>query len=535
MKPLLVSLFGLLALAGCSNHPGTLVIEREQTPIILLDVVNFDVTETDMGSNPSTDLGSSEPDLDEEDQAPDLGPPRPLEDIAIELANLPNVVNVEELGLSRDGERRFYVDFLQPLDHFSEGGPTFVHRGIFYFRDYDAPTVLMTTGYGVPELEYVENLPVGSTDILQANQLSLGHRFFTGAIPEFENQDWTHVNIRQAAEDNHKIITSMRSILRQNWIGTGWSKGGMTIIFQEFFHPEDLDLAIPKVAPISFSLSDQRYPPFLANIGTEDCRNRLDSAMFGALNRTTELAGIFGPQNDAELAQYSAQIKYAVIAYPWSFWQYYGINFCGNIPLSNASAQALVTFFVYNELPKLDVPNNEPRPIRDEEANIIAYIYQGLQHLGFQDANGAGQLQRFVDLGYLTAGEKAAIENPDYSLGDYPWDVTPTYDPQPMIEVDTWLKSEARDMIAIYGEYDPWTAGKITLNPANNSQLYIAPGGSHGTFLTDLTAADFNLVRDRILSFDNRQRARSFNNRPVQPKATPAQREILRKLLRQDR
>ncbi len=521
MRKIIYLLFGILSVGACTNT----LVEGEDDDILIINVSpddKKDVTaDVDIDINP-VDMG--------EDLALDLG--TPLQDIAIELAKLPNVDNVEELRPSQ-GKRRFYIDFRLPLDHFASSSPAFTQRGILYFRDYSAPTVLMTTGYGLPDVRSLENLPVGVTQILDANQLVLGHRFFTGALPAFENQNWSFVNIQQSAEDTHDILQSMRSVLQESWIGTGWSKGGMTILFQEYFHPDDLDLAVPMVAPISFGLSDERYPPFLATIGTQECRDKLDESMLGALDRRLELADVFNPANDNERQQYAFQIKYSVISFQWSYWQYYGLSSCQFIPPGNASARDLVSFFVYNQLPKVGPSNPEPRPINAEEAPLIAYTYQGLGQLGFQDVYAAGHLQRMVELGYVSANEKLQIENQSYEFGDFPWSTNPTFDPQPMIDVDAWLRADARDIVAIYGEYDPWTGGKITLNPANDSQVYIAPGGSHGTFLSDLEGPDYNAVRERVLSFDNRDRVRSATPLAI-PKATQIQRETLRKLLRQE-
>lgn len=492
---------------------------------------NNDVVISDMGFDSDSEDMDDSVDVGE-DQGADVDP-GPQEDIAVELAKLPNVENVEELG-SRGGVRRFYVDFRLPLDHFSEDGPVFSQRGILYFRDYDAPTVLMTTGYGLPDIRNIENLPIGATDILNANQFVLGHRFFTGALPAPQDQNWDHVNIQQSAADTHEILRSMRSVLRESWIGTGWSKGGMTIIFQEYFYPDDLDLAIPMVAPISFGLSDKRYPPFLADIGTQECRARLEESMIGALERRLELADVFNPRSGNERQQYAYQIRFSVMAFTWAFWQYYGLAGCNRIPSPEGSARDLVSFFVYNRLPKVEHGRNEPRPITAEEAPLIAYNYQGLHQLGFQDSYPTGLLQKFVDLGYLGQREKAQLENPNYAFGDYPWSSIPEFDPQPMIDIDAWLKEEAQDIIAIYGEFDPWTAGKVTLNAANDSQVYIAPGASHGAFLSDLNGADYNAVRERILSFDRRERALSFTGKSEPQKATQAERETLIKLLRQE-
>ncbi len=524
MKSFTFLMFTILTLGACSN---TLTEENEDSIVINFQPNKADVEpQMDVGFVPSDMADVPTPDMGADDAQNPV--PEPVQDIAIALAKLPNVDNVEELP-PKEGQRRFYIDFRLPVDHFSQTSPAFTQRAFFSFRDYEAPTVLLTTGYGLFPIESLDALPMEVTEILGANQLTLGHRFFTGALPAFQNQDWRHLNIKQSAEDTHEIIQSMRSILPKNWAGTGWSKGGMTIIFQEYFYPDDLELALPMVAPISFGLKDDRYPAFLASIGTEECRNKLDESMLSALDRKNELAELLSPQNDFERAQYETHLKSAILSFNWAFWQYLGLSECDKIPPANASGEDLVRFFLYRQLPAIVEPNFEPRAITDEEAPIVGYIYQGSNQLGFQDVFPAGHLERLLNLGYIDDLEKAQIENQTRAMGDYPWSTIPEFDPQPMIDIDNWLKTEAFDIIAIYGAFDPWTAGKITVNEANESRVYIAPGASHTTFLSDLEQEEYKAVRDRILSIDNRGFFRSFPEEI--PKATKTQRELLGKLV----
>ena len=306
----------------------------------------------------------------------------------------------------------------------------------------------------------------------------------------------------------------------------------MTILFQEYFHPDDLELAVPMVAPISFGRNDERYSLFLAEIGTKECRDKLDASMLGALNRKLELADVYNPANETERLQNANDIGELIIDFPWSYWQNYGDPYCQFIPPGTASAKDLAGFFVDNILPEVNAPNHKPRPIDRQDDPDVAYDYQAYTQLGFPLSYPAGHLQRMVDLGYLSAYRKNQLEQDSDLFGDYPWVSSPTFDPQPMLEVDAWLRSDAKDIIAVYGKFDPWSAGKITVNTAKNSRVYVA-NASHSAFLTDLNDADYTAVRNRILSIDTRERALSSTPFAI-PKATEAQRETLRKLLRQE-
>lgn len=61
------------------------------------------------------------------------------------------------------------------------------------FRGYDRPTVLETTGYDI-SLKESQYEPTG---LLNANQVTLAHRFFGGSIPA--SNDWKKLDIYSGA------------------------------------------------------------------------------------------------------------------------------------------------------------------------------------------------------------------------------------------------------------------------------------------------------------------------------------------------
>ncbi len=94
-----------------------------------------------------------------------------------------------------------------------------------------------------------------------------------------------------------------------------------------------------------------------------------------------------------------------------------------------------------------------------------------------------------------------------------------------MRDIDRWLRDEARGMIAIYGQHDPWSGGKVTLNRDLDSHVYTPPNTTHATFLRDLTASDYAKVRAKIMTLGDEQR----HAMDVHP--TPEERAQLRDML----
>src|SRR5439155_9478511 len=45
----------------------------------------------------------------------------------------------------------------------------------------------------------------------------------------------------------------------------------------------------------------------------------------------------------------------------------------------------------------------------------------------------------------------------------------PSYDPAVVVDVQTWVKTEANRLLLVYGERDPWRAGELELGAAADS------------------------------------------------------------------
>jgi len=107
-----------------------------------------------------------------------------------------------------------------------------------------------------------------------------------------------------------------------------------------------------------------------------------------------------------------------------------------------------------------------------------AYYYQAAYELGYPDGGGAflDGLTRYTDA--------------DYD-GIYPVGAPiPTYTPAAMADIDQWVQTEGTRLLFIYGEWDPWTAGRYALGGATDSISVTAPQMTHGAGFGSLTSAD---------------------------------------------
>ena len=74
------------------------------------------------------------------------------------------------------------------------------------------------------------------------------------------------------------------------WISTGGSKGGTTATYYERFYPRDMDGAVAYVAPNDVvTKEDSAYDEFFGQVGTKECRDRLNAVQREALVRREPL------------------------------------------------------------------------------------------------------------------------------------------------------------------------------------------------------------------------------------------------------
>ena len=67
-----------------------------------------------------------------------------------------------------------------------------------------------------------------------------------------------------------------------------------------------------------------------------------------------------------------------------------------------------------------------------------------------------------------------------------PYEVSTTYDPSTIADIDQWLRSEGDNIIFIYGEYDPWTAALLEPGEGTNALFILQPEEDHGVRIGDL-------------------------------------------------
>jgi len=353
-----------------------------------------------------------------------------------------------------------YVLFVkQPIDHFDTTKGYFYQKVYLTHIGFDKPTVIVTAGYDVNR-NYISEL----TTLLGANQIMVEHRYFGKSMPD--SMDFHYLNLKQATADLHRIKLIFASLYPNKWVSTGISKGGATTIFYRYFYPNDVDVSVPYVAPINKSYEEQRIYSFLNSVGTKECRDKIKDFQLQVLENRKELMPLLefyylGANVEFTYLTFGQAFEYAVMEYPFSFWQWG--HKCNDIPGPNASIE---------EIAKHLIAVSSLSFFGDEIIRALSsHYYQSATEMGYYGYQTSEFKKYLIDI--------PTDHNPMCLF--FPFEMTDKFDGQLLNDVNLWLNKDANKFIYIYGGNDTWSASAVPYNDAVDSEWFMLKGMSHGS------------------------------------------------------
>ncbi|MER6440387.1 MULTISPECIES: S28 family serine protease [unclassified Streptomyces] len=405
------------------------------------------------------------------------------QDIKDRLLAIPGMSLIEEKPYT--GYRFFVLGYTQPIDHRHPSRGTFQQRITVLHKDTARPTVFYTGGYNVSTTPSRRE----PTQIVDGNQVSMEYRFFTPSRPA--PADWSKLDIWQAASDQHRIFEALKPIYGRKWISTGGSKGGMTATYYERFYPRDMDGVVAYVAPNDVvNDEDSAYDRFFRNVGTKECRDRLNAVQREALVRREPL--------EKKYAQYAADNGYTfttigsldkayeavVLDYVWGFWQYSLLADCATIPADAAHATDDAIWDSVDTISGFSAYTDQGLE------TYTPYYYQAGTQLGAPTIRFPYIEKKLIRYGY----------QPPRNF--VPRSIPMTFQRSAMRDVDTWVAHHAHHMLYVYGQNDPWGAERFRLGKgARDAYVFTAPGLNHGANVAGLVPDEKALATARILDW----------------------------------
>ena len=394
------------------------------------------------------------------------------------LCTLKGVITVDSLPSDYSSEK-YVVTIRQPLDHKHPEKGSFTQRVVISHKGFDRPTVLVTEGYGgdyALNPRYRDEL----AGLFQTNTVFVEHRYFSGSVPD--TVDWQYLTAQNSASDLHLITTLFKQIYPQKWISTGISKGGQTALIYRTFFPNDVDITVPYVAPVSRSAEDGRHEPFLNVVGDKKTRQAILSFQREVLKRRGEIIPLL--EKFCMEKQLSFRISmnevldYCVLEYSFAFWQW-------GTPASQIPANSATTEVLFKHLTEISGPDYfaTGQPTQ-------AFFIQAARELGYYGYD----IEPFKDLLFIRTAK-------DYLQRIMlPEGITIQFQPELYKKLTNFIATSDPRLIFVYGEYDPWTSVGITkLDGKKNMFVAIQPKGSHRARINTLPDS----LRDKVIKTIN--------------------------------
>ncbi|MFB7575300.1 S28 family serine protease [Streptomyces sp. NPDC056165] len=371
----------------------------------------------------------------------------------------------------KDGYPLYSLTITQPIDHSKPELGTFGQRFSLWHKSVTKPVVFYTGGYG---LSSATREP---TTILDANQLSVEHRFFGPSRPA--DVDWSKMTVWQEASDEHAIVEAIRPLYDKSskWLSTGGSKGGMTQTYHRRYYPEDVDAVIAYVAPNDANNHDDKgYERFFETVGTKECRDALNAVQRAMLERRDTLLPKFevmakekGYTFTNTLGTTDRAYEFAVLDQVWNFWQSGTAADCPTVPYAETvSDDDLYTWSLGHGLSVYEDSSlgaNGSGPYYRQAAAQLGWAGLKFKHLK--------GVRHYPD-----------IYQPNSVL---PADMRTDYNGKAISDVDKWVRSDSERMMFVYGQNDPWSAEQFEPS-SHDSYKYIVPGSNHGARISALPA-----------------------------------------------
>ena len=402
------------------------------------------------------------------------------QDLADRIKNLPGIVSVEKMEANPFFTEALIITVKQPLDHLHPELGSFPQRVVLSNLGFDRPVVFITEGYGGDygtNPKYLNEL----CPLLNANQLFVEHRFFGKSVPV--SIDWKYLTVENAAADHHHIVELFKPVYSMKWISTGISKGGETVLYHRALYPKDVEISVPYVAPVNFSVEEKRHDRFIRHrAGTVSERRKVAHFQIELLKRKQQLMPLFvqfcKDKNYKFRTSTSEIFDYCVLEYAFSFWQWgRSVN---EIPAGTATDQEFLKYFEKICSPDyFDIESGKP---------TFPFFVQALRQLGYYGYNPK-PFRKWMELkdthGYISR----LFMPPSTNF---------TYDPAMSLLVKRYLEKDAEKILLIYGGNDPWSASAASTRGNKKILKVVQPEGSHRTRIGTLPDSQRKLALETL-------------------------------------
>ena len=393
-------------------------------------------------------------------------------------------VTVVELAPYYDFDREFLLEIEQPVDHADSNGATFTQTAYLLHNDAASPMILGASGYSA----YADDL-YEMTIALNANQIVVSHRYFSGSVPD--GNDFDHLTMKQVAGDLHRIVMLLKEVYPENWMGSGFGKGGLTTLAHKRYYPNDVEAAVVYSTPFFDGQNDTRPMDYVKVLGADSTYDKIKMFQEAILKRRSEITPyiyefmyyMYNYYNYSWMHNEDWVLEMAALDYPFDYWSFNNQDI-SEVPDTSESADVL--FDHLYEVVWLEYYSD----------NYISYLeparYQAMTELGAETFE-TDHIQNLLEEVDVTEGSNFYYES---LLSD---DLDLDYSSEGMDDLKNWLLTEGDNIVYLYGELDPYSVAAINLSGSGTNAIKIVqPGIDHYIGIEEVTDADqvYNALSD---------------------------------------
>ena len=395
-------------------------------------------------------------------------------DLYKQLITFPEVIAVQKIENHPFFKESYEVFIEQYLDHKNPAAGKFKQRVILSDYNKYSPVIFVTEGYKADYAlkdTYINEL----SKILEGNQIVVEHRYFGESVPD--NKNWDYLTMENACFDLHRIMKIFKRLYnnQNKWIATGISKGGTNTLAYKAFFPEDVDIWIPYVSPVNFSVEDIRPSKFLTKIGSQNCRDKILTFQKTILAKRDSIQPIFDSIINARKYTFrlsnEEMLDYYVLEYPFAFWQWG--NKCISIPVDTVTlgekTEHLISVCDFEDYFTI----NGTLPYQ----SFFVQAAKEIGYYGYDTKPFKSYLKIKGAKGYL---QKIFLpENSSFK-----------FDKNSSSFIEKAINSNGKHVLMIYGEYDPWTASSLRLKEGSSAVKFIIPKAAHNVRINNMPLED---------------------------------------------
>lgn len=242
-------------------------------------------------------------------------------------------------------------------------------------------------------------------------------------------------------------------------------------MYHRMLYPDDVDVSVPYVGPLNFSYEDQRHQKFIRKkVGTKAARDKVFVFQTEVLKRKMELLPLLEQlvkeKNYVFRAPLTEIYDYSVLEYSFSFWQWG--HPVVEIPSATATNQEIFGYWQkISSVSYFDIESGKA---------VAPFFVQARRQIGYYAYNPkpfrkymeTKNTHDYIDKLFLTQ------------------DLVYPYEPELSRQNDKFLRKDAKNILMIYGEWDPWSASAA--NPGKNKNVVkvVQVGGNHRTRISTL-------------------------------------------------